>query len=243
MLNDLMARVWLALASLFHWRRRNARYVVLMGGPGAGKGTLSSQLAPALNLPHLSMGDIFRREIAAQTKLGMQVAQLVKEGKLVSAELALSALKAELEQPRCFRGAVLDGFPRMLEQAVLLDKLLAGWGNTVSKVILLEVPEEDLIERLSNRRTCSNKSCGRIYHLLRDAPREPSKCDACGQPLYQRDDDVPGTIRVRLNAFKEESRPLRDHYRAKGILVPVSSTNAKGKEAVFAEVMSALQNS
>lgn len=239
-MKTLLARVWFALASLIHWQRRNALYVVLMGGPGAGKGTLASQLAPALKLPHLSMGDVFRRHIAAKTPLGLQVAELVKQGKLVSPEIAIFALRSELEQPRFFHGAVLDGFPRMLGQAKLLDEMLAGWGNRVSRVIYLEVPEEDLIERLSNRRTCTNKSCGRIYHQLRDPSREPGKCDACGHALFQREDDVPEAIRVRLAAFKEETKPLCDHYRATGILVPISSTNAKGKDVVFAEVMAAL---
>ena len=239
-LKCLIAWARLSLARLWHWHRRNAVYVVLIGGPGAGKGTLASQLAPELNLPHLSMGDVFRREIAAQTPLGKQVADLVKKGELVSAAIAIAALRKELSQPKFYRGAVLDGFPRTLEQAQLLDEVLHGWGNNVGLAVLLEVPEEDLIERLSNRRTCSNKSCGRIYHLVRDPSHEAGKCDACGQPLYQRDDDVPESIRTRLAKFREESQPLCDYYRASGLLVSVISTNAKGKDAVFAEVMSAV---
>lgn len=240
MLIDFIGKLWLFLARLIHWRRRRARFIVLIGGPGAGKGTLASRLAPTLKLPHLSMGDVFRREIAAGTAVGKQVESCVKSGALAPDELTIAALASELAQPKYHGGAVLDGFPRRLKQAVLLDRLLARWGNRVERVIFLLVPKDDLIERLSNRRTCSNKLCGRSYHLLRQPPAQADKCDACGQALYQREDDVPEAIEERLAVFAQQSRPLCHYYLAQGLLTSVQSTNAKGPEAVFTEVLSAI---
>lgn len=227
-------------ARLTHWRRRKARYIALGGGPGAGKGTLASRLAPALGLPHLSMGHVFRSEIAAGTELGKQVEGYVKAGKLAPDELTIAALARELARAKYHGGAVIDGFPRTARQAQLLEEVLFRWGNKLERFVLIEVPREDLFERLLNRRTCSNKLCGRTYHLVRQPPRESGKCDACGQALYQREDDVPAAIEERLAIFKEESKPLCDHYRGQGLLVTVQSTNAKGSEAVFAEVLSAV---
>lgn len=240
LLRKVIRQARFIIARIKHWQRRNARYIALGGGPGAGKGTLASKLAPALSLPHISMGDVFRREIAAGTEIGKQVASFVKAGKLAPDELTIAALQRELSQPRYHNGAVLDGFPRTARQAQLLDELLFSWGNRLERFVIIEVPEEDLIERLSNRRTCANKLCGRTYHLVRQPPRESGVCDACGHSLYQREDDVPESIRVRLATFREESKPLCDYYLATGHLTNVQSTNAKGPEAVFAEVISAV---
>lgn len=226
---------------LIHWRRRNARHIILMGGPGAGKGTLASSLAPALGVPHLSMGNLFRAEIAAGTELGKRIEPLVTKGKLVPDPDTIHVLKRELEQDKCNGGAVHDGFPRTFVQAGLLDRLLARWGLTVEIVFLIEVPKEDLIERLSHRRTCTNKDCGRTYHLLRQPPKESGKCDACGHALYQRADDVPSAIEERIRVFEAESQQLRDYYQRQGLLVRVQSTNAKGPDAVFAEVLQAVK--
>lgn len=229
------------LRRLIHWRRRNARHIILMGGPGAGKGTLASSLAPALGVPHLSMGSMFRAEIAAGTELGKRIEPFVKEGKLVPDADTESVYERELTHKRCVPGAVHDGFPRKFKQATFLDGLLAQWGLTVERVILIEVPMADLLERLTHRRTCTNKDCGRTYHLLRQPPREPGKCDACGHPLYQRADDVPSAIEQRISVFEAESKALRDYYQRRGLLVRVESTNAKGPDAVFAEVLQAVK--
>lgn len=237
MLSQCIRKAWLFLAGIIFFKWRNARYIILIGGPGAGKGTQSDLLAPALGIPHLSMGDAFRRQIAAGTELGKQVESTVKSGALVSPELTMAVLSLELTPV----GALLDGFPRTHEQAVLLDKLLFRRGNHVEKVILLEVPEADLIERLSLRRTCSNKSCGRTYHTKFAPPNKPDTCDACGSPLYQRPDDVPDSIRERLRVFREQSKPLCDYYQAKGLLTTVSSTNGMDKQQVFAAVLAVIQ--
>jgi len=226
---------------LIYWRRRNARYVIILGGPGAGKGTMANRLAPALGLPKLSMGDAFRREHAAGTEVGLKAWPYVSTGKLVPDELTTPVLVTELDQPKYINGTIIDGLPRTFPQAVFLDGHLDGWGLEVERVIMLDVPEADLIERLSHRRTCSNKLCGRTYHLVMQPPAEAGKCDACGHALYQREDDNPEAIRERLAIFAVESKPIRDYYKAKGLLTNVQSTNAKGIDAVFAEVLSAVK--
>jgi len=139
------------IARLIHWRRWNAQYIVMLGAPGAGKGTQAAQLAPVLGVPHLSTGDVFRSEIAARTDLGLEVERYVSSGGLVPDEVTFRVLRRELEKPKYHKGAVLDGFPRTLNQAKLLSELLAGWGNKLDRVVLLDVPEKDLIERLSRR--------------------------------------------------------------------------------------------
>lgn len=242
MAETLLSRALRFALRLIHWRRRNARHIILMGGPGAGKGTLASSLAPALGVPHLSMGNLFRAEIAAGTELGLRIEPLVTKGKLVPDPDTIHVLERELEQEKCDVGAVHDGFPRTFNQAGLLNRLLGRrWGLAVERVILIEVPKADLIERLCHRRTCTNKLCGRTYHLLRQPPKESGKCDACGHALYQRADDVPTAIEERISVFEAESQSLRDYYQRQGLLVRVQSTNAKGPDAVFAEVLTAVK--
>lgn len=214
------------------------RFIILLGGPGAGKGTLATQLAPALGLAHLSTGDAFRRELAAKTKFAEQVESYIKAGKLVPDDLTLQIVRRELMRLRYWRGAVFDGFPRTRAQAEMLTQLLESWGVKVERVILLEVEEPVLIERLSLRRTCSNKSCGRSYHLKYEPPKEADICDACKSPLYQRSDDVPEVIRERIETYRRESKPLCDYYQ--GNLVSVKSTLGMTKEEVFAKVKAAL---
>lgn len=236
-LKCLWQQAWMFLVRLWHWPRRNARWIVLIGGPGAGKGTMASMLGPALGIPHLSMGDVFRREIAANTKLGQEVKGYVDAGTLVPDDVTVATLTHELDSPEFDGGAVLDGFPRTLNQAKLLEELLARCGNELEVVLLLEVPEEDLIERLSNRRVCSNKSCGKIYHLTMAPPQVSEKCDACGQALYQRGDDVPEQIKTRLQIFREQSGPLCDYFEDSELLDVIQSTNAMTKDHVFNEIL------
>ncbi len=240
LLHALLIKARRFVLRLIYWRRRNARYILILGGPGAGKGTMAVRLAPALGLPKLSMGDAFRREKDAGTEVGLKAAPYVAKGKLVPDELTTPVLAAELTQPKFIDGTIIDGLPRTRPQAVFLDSFLSRWGQEVELVIMLDVPEPDLIERLSHRRTCSNKLCGRTYHLVMQPPREAGKCDACGHSLYQREDDVPDAIRERLAIFAVESKPIRDYYKTRGLLVNVQSTNVKGIDAVFAEVMSAV---
>lgn len=241
MQSNRMTEVWRFLAGLFFFWRWNARYIPVLGGPGAGKGTQAPLIAQACGLPHLSTGDLFRAEIAAKTQIGLLVKQTVESGGLVPDDLTMHLLRRELKQRKYFRGAVLDGFPRTLAQAQLLDRMLFGWGNKVGKVILLDVPEADLIERLSLRRTCSNKSCGRTYHVKYKPPVKADTCDVCGSALYQRADDVPDKIRERIRLYRGQSKALCDYYQAGGRLTTVTSTNGMSIEKVTQAVLTALK--
>ncbi len=220
------------------------RLIALLGGPGAGKGTVAGQLAPALGLSHVSTGALIRKEIAAQTDFGKQVQALVEKGLLIPDQMALTILKRALLAPENARGAILDGFPRSRAQAVLLDELLASWGLSLEKIVWLELSEADLVERLSLRRTCTNQSCGRSYHLKFEPPKNAGICDACSSPLFQRKDDAPETIRERLRTYSEESTPLRSYYQGTkgGVLVFLNPTNAMTREQVLAQVTNAISS-
>ena len=229
-------------AAYVRWRRRNARIFALMGGPGCGKDTQAKLIAPKLKLPVVSTGDLCRREIAAKSEIGQLIEGHVKSGKLAPDEVIFKLLRQELELPKYYGGFILNGFPRTAAQARLLDQLLLEWNNHVSRVIMLDVPEPDLIERLSLRRTCTNKSCGKTFHLKFSPPKQADTCDACKSPLYQRADDVPDTIIKRIEEYKATSQPLCDYYREKRILTIVSSTNAQKPDQVAVLVISAIQS-
>jgi adenylate kinase len=227
------------------WRLRKPTFITLLGGPGAGKGTVAVELAPALGIKHLSTGALIRREIAQGTPFGKQVKEIVEQGGLAPDELVLAILERALRAPENRAGVILDGFPRTLRQAQMLDELLAKWGVLLTKAIWLELSEEDLIERLSLRRTCSNPSCGRSYHLKFEPPKKDAdKCDACGSPLIQRKDDSTESIKTRLATYKEESAPLRQYYMgtAGGVLAFINPTNAMTKGEVLAKVTSVLKD-
>jgi adenylate kinase len=225
------------------WRFRRPTYITLLGGPGAGKGTIAVELAPVLGLTHLSTGALIRKEIAQGTDFGKQVKATVEAGGLAPDELVVSILARALKSPENRRGVILDGFPRTLRQAQMLDEQLADWGVSLTKAIWLELSEADLIERLSLRRTCSNNGCGRSYHLEFQPPKVTDTCDACGSPLIQRKDDAPESIKARLVTYKEESAPLRQYYKSTkgGALVFINPTNAMTKEEVLAKVSSILK--
>lgn len=222
---------------------KRPRYIALLGGPGAGKGTVATQLAPALGLAHVSTGALIRHEIAQGSEFGMQVKELVEKGSLAPDGMVLALLKRALMSPANRRGVILDGYPRSLAQAKLLDETLASWGIGLEKAIWLELTEADLIERLSLRRTCSNQACGRSYHLRFEPPKDADKCDACGSALYQRKDDNPVAISERLRTYREESAPLRTYYQGTkgGVLAFINPTNAMTKEEVLAKVKATLQ--
>lgn len=185
--------------------------IVMLGAPGAGKGTYASRLQSILNIQQISTGDMVREEIKAQTKLGRKIKEFSDKGELVPDEIIIQLLTNRLRKPDSKKGFILDGFPRTNTQAEALDRIAK-----VDVVINLNVPDEIIITRLSNRVTC--KKCGAIYNLLTLKPKKEGVCDNCGGELYQRRDDQPKVIQERLNVYREKTQPLIDYYRKKSIL-------------------------
>lgn len=185
-----------------------------MGPPGAGKGTQASRLAEAEGICKISTGDLLREAVAEGSELGRKAEGYMKAGELVPDDLILDLVDEVLDRPVCDAGAVFDGFPRTVEQAEGLGSLLEKRGESLDRVMVIEVPEDELIARLSGRRVC--KECGRMYHIRFDPSREEGRCDACGGELVQRPDDRPETIKRRLAVYREETQPVREHYEARG---------------------------
>ena len=232
---------WIQLARLFHPKRRNARFVALLGGPGAGKGTVATILAPRLHVTHLNMGKIVRREIEQQTDIGRRWGPTIKAGKLLPDNVVFRLLKRELAKPEYFNGAVLDGFPRTMNQVKQLRRLLASLGNRIDVVVELQVDMPDLLERLSLRRTCSNGDCARSYHLKFAPPKSEGVCDVCGCALVQRDDERPEALVTRMAEYNRTFAPLREYCDHLGLLVQVQSTNQMSPEQVFENVRFAIE--
>jgi adenylate kinase len=196
-----------------------ALFVVLLGAPGAGKGTQAKYLAKALRVPHVSSGDIFRENLAAQTELGQQASDDLARGELVPDEITIAMIRDRLARPDCARGAVLDGFPRTPNQAEALDKILAEKGTRVQAVLYIKVDEETLIQRLSGRWMC--REAGHVYHQLFNPPKQPGLCDVDGSPLYQREDDSAETVAHRINVYLRQTAPLIEHCRARGEIIEI----------------------
>jgi adenylate kinase len=212
------------------------KFVVLLGPPGAGKGTQAAFLREMLGVPHVASGDLFREHLLNKTKFGRQVVAYIERGELVPDDLTTAMVMERLSQPDCQRGALLDGFPRTLGQAVALDEALAKRGHRICQVLNIVVPDEVLVERLSGRRVC--RTCSAVYHIVHNPPHQDGTCDRCGGELYQRDDDRPGTVRYRLKVYWEQTSPLIDYYKKQGILVeingnqPIESVEAELRAAV-----------
>ncbi len=190
--------------------------IILLGPPGAGKGTQSDVLTQRLFLPHISTGDMFRSAISAGTPLGMEAKEYMDKGLLVPDEITIGIIKDRISQPDCKGGFLLDGFPRNIEQAEALAALLTEMGSGIDAVINIQVPLENLITRLTGRRMCRN--CGSIYHLLYNPPTTENVCDNCGSGLYQRSDDQLEAVTQRLQVYEERTAPLIDYYAEKGLL-------------------------
>lgn len=195
---------------------------VLLGPPGAGKGTQAERLHVALGLPHVASGDLFRENLQNQTELGMLAKQFMDQGNLVPDDVTIAMVRERLQQPDSEQGAILDGFPRTITQAKGLDDLLTQMGRKLNAVLYIAVPDDELIRRLSGRWIC--KQCQTPYHTLSNPPQREGTCDLCEGELYQRDDDKPETVRARLKVFHDQTAPLVDYYRRSELLIEVDGT-------------------
>jgi adenylate kinase len=196
--------------------------LVLVGPPGAGKGTQAEFIAAHLAVPKISTGDIFRANVQQGTPLGVQAKNYMDAGQLVPDEVTINMVRDRLAEPDAGDGFLLDGFPRTTPQAVALDKLLADLGNGLDLVLELVVDDDEVIRRLSGRRTC--RGCGKIWHVEFDCPSREGICDRCGGELFQRDDDKAETIAERLRVYARDTAPLVDYYGAQGKLVGIDAT-------------------
>ena len=190
--------------------------VVLLGPPGAGKGTQAKLLQERFKACQVSTGDILRKAVAEQTPLGKQAAQYIKQGALVPDPLIVNLVAERLQDKDCEKGFILDGFPRTISQAESLDEILTRMGLTLDRVLSVQVPHTVIVQRLAGRRTC--KGCGALYHLTLDPPDKEGVCDRCGGELYQRDDDREETITARLKVYETQTAPLMNYYRERGLL-------------------------
>jgi adenylate kinase len=212
------------------------RFLVLLGPPGAGKGTQAVKIAQEYKIPHISTGDIFRANIKEGTELGRKAKKYLDSGELVPDSVVTDIVADRVKKDDCRRGFLLDGFPRTLPQAEALDKILSVEGCPLTAVVNVDVDREALIRRLSARRTCSQ--CGENYNLISKAPKKEGVCDKCGGSLYQRDDDKRETIENRLVVYEKQTAPLIDYYRGSKRLVTVSGEGAI--EEVFGRIRRAL---
>lgn len=196
--------------------------IIMLGAPGAGKGTQAKKIAEKYSIPHISTGDIFRANIKNGTELGMKAKTYMDQGLLVPDELVVDLVVDRLGQDDCANGCVLDGFPRTIPQAEALDAALTKVGQSVDYAINVEVPDENIVNRMSGRRACVN--CGATYHIVYAPTKVENVCDTCQGDLILRDDDKPETVQKRLNVYHEQTQPLIDYYTKKNILVEVDGT-------------------
>ena len=196
--------------------------IVMLGAPGAGKGTQAKKIAEKYSIPHISTGDIFRANIKNGTELGMKAKTYMDQGLLVPDELVVDLVVDRLGQDDCANGCVLDGFPRTIPQAEALDAALTKAGQAVDYAINVEVPDENIVKRMSGLRACVN--CGATYHIVYAPTKVENVCDTCQGNLILRDDDKPETVQKRLNVYHEQTQPLIDYYTKKNILVEVDGT-------------------
>lgn len=210
--------------------------IIMLGAPGAGKGTQAKRIAEKYSVPHISTGDIFRANIKNGTELGVEAKNYMDHGLLVPDELVVDLVVDRLKQEDCNNGCVLDGFPRTIPQAEALDAALEATGQTVDYAINVEVPDENIVRRMSGRRACVG--CGATYHIVYAPTKEEDICDTCHGELILRDDDKPETVQKRLNVYHEQTQPLIDYYTKKNILVEVDGT--QDIEDVFAAIVKVL---
>lgn len=202
-------------------------YYVLLGPPGAGKGTQAQAISEKLGLPHISSGDIFRENLKNQTELGRQAKGYIERGELVPDDLTVSMIEERLSRPDCEQGALLDGFPRTPSQADALNEMLKKFGGEVDAVPYIKVPEDVLIERLTGRWTC--RAQGHVFHTLFNPPKQDGICDYDGSQLYQREDDKKETVINRIKVYFKQTMPLIEYYRQAGLLLEIDGTQSISK--------------
>ena len=211
--------------------------IIMLGAPGAGKGTQAKMLADKYKIPHVSTGDIFRANIKNGTELGTKAKVYMDQGMLVPDELTCDLVVDRIKQDDCKDGYILDGFPRTIPQAECLDKALDALNDKIDFAVNVEVPDENIIRRMSGRRACL--SCGRTYHIVYNPPKEEGICDECKKELVLRDDDKPETVEKRLKVYHEQTQPLIDYYRNKGVLAEVDGT--RDMQDVFTAITDVLE--
>jgi len=212
-------------------------YIVILGAPGAGKGTQADILCQKLNLPHIASGDLFRQALEKKTELGLLAKSYMEKGKLGPDEITIKMILERINLSDCVLGCLFDGFPRTLKQAEALDTTLAEQGKSIDKAIYIQVPQEELVKRLSGRWIC--RSCQTPYHLITSPPRITGKCDKCGSELYQRSDDKEETVRKRLKVFFAQTVPVVDYYKKQNKLIEVNGN--LGIQDVAKEIISVLK--
>lgn len=209
-------------------------FIVLLGVPGAGKGTQAKRLSTALALPHISSGDLFRENLKNETPIGEEAKKYLSRGELVPDEITIGMIEERLGQADGASGAILDGFPRTTRQADALETMAGG---SVRAAIHVEVPIERLVERMSGRRVC--RQAGHVYHIRHNPPKERGICDEDGSELYQRDDDKPETVRHRLKVYQERTQPLIEYYRGRSLLIEINGDQPI--DSVTEDILSSLE--
>ena len=210
--------------------------IIMLGAPGAGKGTQAKMIAEKYSIPHVSTGDIFRANIKNGTDLGKQAKEYMDAGKLVPDELTVKILLDRVAQDDCKNGYVLDGFPRTIPQAEVLEDALNKLGDKIDYAINVDVPDENIVRRMSGRRACLK--CGATYHIEHIPPKQEGICDTCGSELVLRDDDKPETVLNRLKVYHDQTQPLIDFYTERNVLKTVDGT--RDMKDVFADIISIL---
>lgn len=211
-------------------------FIVLLGAPGSGKGTVGKILAENLKLAHISTGDLFRENLKNETELGKEAKSYMDKGELVPDEITVRMLEKRMEEADVENGAILDGFPRTENQAVVLDKLLESKGNKVDMALNIDVPFDEIVERIANRRSC--KGCSEIYNVVFNPPKQEGKCDKCGGELYQREDQKPEVVQNRLEVYRNIAEELIKYYENKGVLRTEKAGDKAGRTSydVAAEI-------
>jgi adenylate kinase len=210
--------------------------LILLGPPGAGKGTQASRIVAEYGVPHISTGDILRAAVKNQTQMGLEAKKFMDAGELVPDSVVIGIVKDRLQEPDTAKGFLMDGFPRTIPQAEALDSALEDLDRGITKTLVLLVDEELLVRRLTGRRIC--RSCQTPFHVLMNPPKVEGVCDKCGGELYQRDDDSEATVRNRLEVYRNQTEPLIGYYDGAGLVAKIDG--AKGPDDVFADIKAAL---